>query len=216
MRGRSPVVALVGLVGLYVVTMVLLGLLVTHPPLLGWVGLGVLTAALAAVAALGVWLFPRVKVNATRLHPHAGPAHRLLVVLDADVEPEELGTAIELRGVGRNLDVRLVAPTIASSTLHYLTGAEETEQHEASRRLQAAANSLEAAGIPTHGQIGTDDPLQAAADALATWPADEILLVAPVASRRTWLEHDLEREARDLLGLPVATVFGRPAPLTHA
>jgi hypothetical protein len=216
MRDRSPAVVLVGLIGLYVMTMVLLGLFVTRPPLLGWIGLGVLAAALAAAAALGLWLFPRLRVNATRLHPHTGSIHRLLVVLDADVEPEELRPAIELRGVGRHLEVHLVAPTMASSTLHYLTGNEEAEQQEASHRLQAAIHSLEAAGIPARGEIGTDDPLQAAADALAIWPADEILLVAPVTSRRTWLENNLERQARDLLGLPVATVFGQAAPLAHA
>jgi hypothetical protein len=41
MRARSPAIALVGLVALYVVTMALLRLFVTHPPLLGWIGMGV-------------------------------------------------------------------------------------------------------------------------------------------------------------------------------
>jgi hypothetical protein len=176
----------------------------------------VLTTGLATAAALAVRLFPRLRLNTMRTHPHTAPIYRLLVVLDADVEAAELRMAIELRGVARRLEVRLVAPTMASSTLHYLTGAEEAEKREAERRLRSASHALEAARIRVRGQIGTDDPIQAAADALMTWPADKILFVAPVASQRTWLEHDVEREARDLLGLPVATVFGRPAPLAPA
>jgi len=213
---RPPAVVVMCVVGLYVATMVLIALFVTHPPVLGWIGLGVLAVALAAATGLGMHLLSGQRVNAVRLHPHDGTIHRLLVVLDSDVEPDELRTAIELRAVGRSLEVRLVAPTMPATTLHYLTGDEIPERHVATRRLGAALDTLEASGIRASGQIGTDDPLQAAADALVSWPADEILFVTPVASRRTWLERDLERRARDALGLPVETVFGRTVPLARA
>ena len=46
--------------------------------------------------------------------------------------------------------------------------------------------------------LGGDDPLQAIGDALAGFPANEILVVAALDRRRSGLEHDLERNVRDI------------------
>ena len=101
----------------------------------------------------------------------------------------------------------MIAPVIAT-TLHFATADEADESAAAERRLEATLAALAVAGIPARGSVGTDDPLQATADALADFRAHEILLVSPLRSRRSWLDRDFERRGRDLFGVPVSTVYG--------
>ena len=45
------------------------------------------------------------------------------------------------------------------------------------------------------GWVGDADPLHAIADALAVFPADELLVVTPAERRAHWLARDLARRA---------------------
>ncbi|HZO95961.1 MAG TPA: hypothetical protein VFB42_01180 [Gaiellaceae bacterium] len=209
-RGRRLALLVFVPIGVYLAGMLAIAAFVVRPPASGWIGLGVLAALALLAGAAALVLVPRLRANAPRRHPRPGPLYRLLVVSDADVEPGELATAVGARVVGRAAEVRVVAPIVAGP-LHFLTEDERQERGQAGRRLHAALRSLEAAGIHARGAVGTDDPLQAAGDALAAFPADEILVVAPLPSARSWLEDDFELRARDLFGVPVTTVFGTPA-----
>ncbi len=200
-------------VGLYFALMVGLAAFVLHPPLLGWIGLAVAASIATLAVGLGLAFLSRMRTNAPRLHPRSGAVHRLLVVADVDVEPDEIGSAVRLRTVGRRADVRVVAPVVAS-TLHVLSADEEHETFDATQRLRSTIGALAAAGITASGVVGTDDPLQAVGDVLSEFPADEILLIARLQSRRLWLDQDFERRARDLFGVPVSTVFGEPSVVT--
>jgi hypothetical protein len=199
-------------IGLYVALMLGLAAFVVHPPLLGWIGLAVMGVMALAAGSRALAFFSRMRTNAERLHPHAGVVYRLLVVTDVDVEPAEICSSVGLRTIGRRTEVRVVAPVIASP-LHFVSADEESEAFDAARRLQATLAALAKAGIPAQGAVGTDDPLQAVGDVLHDFPADEILLVGPLPSRRQWLDRDFERRARDLFGVPVSTVFGAPGKL---
>ena len=209
MSKRSLAPLAFGPIVLFLVAMALVSVFVTHPPILGWVGLSLLAVVLLAVAAAFVTAFSRMRTNAPRLHPHEGAVHRLLVVTDADVEPVELASAVRLRVLGRPAEVHVVAPMMPSSALHFLAGDEDTEMVAAQHRVEQALQTLTAAGIPAQGVVGTDDPLQAVGDALASFQADEILFVAVLPSRRTWLDRDAELEARDRFGIPASTVFAK-------
>jgi len=192
---------------LYVALMFGLALFVAHPPLLGWVGLAVVAVVALLAGALALAFFSRMRTNADRLHPHTGPLFRLLVVSDVDAEPAELRSAVGLRTIGRRVEVRVVAPVLASP-LHFFSADEDGERSDAARRLRSTVAALANAGIPARGLIGADDPLQAVDDALRGFPADEILLVSRLQSARSWLDRDFERRARDLFGVPVSTLFG--------
>jgi hypothetical protein len=194
-------------IGLYVALMLALAAFVVHPPLLGWIGFAVAAAVALLAGALAVAFFSRMRTNTDRLHPRTEPVYRLLVVTNSDVEPAELRSAVRLRALGRRVDVRVIAPVIAT-TLHFATADEADESAAAERRLEATLAALAVAGIAARGSVGTDDPLQATADVLAGFHAHEILLVSPLRSRRSWLDRDFERRARDLFGVPVSTVFG--------
>ena len=164
-----------------------------------------------ALGVLAVTLVPRMGINVARLHPQGGDIFRLLVVVDADVEPAELRSAARLRKIGRRTEVRVVAPVVAS-TLHFLAADEGHEQAEAERRLQTTLRVLAAAGIEAEGVVGTDDPLQAVGDVLPQFAADEILFVGSLPGSRDWSERHFEARARDLFGVPVSTVYGTTAP----
>jgi hypothetical protein len=185
-----------------------LAVFVTHPPTLGWIGLGVVAVLAVLVGAVVVAFFPRSRVSARRMHPHADGLYRLLVVADADVEPNELSSAVKLRLIGRQTEVLVVAPVLTPSPLHFLTDDEAIEHDQADERLGTVLRRLADAGVRAQGVLGTDDPLQAAGDALVDFDADEILLVAPVAMARSWQERDFEKQARDIFGVPVSTVYG--------
>jgi hypothetical protein len=79
-------------------------------------------------------------------------------------------------------------------------------REDARVRLAETLQGLARFGIEARGVVGTDDPLQAIGDSLAGFPANEILLAAPEARQRTWLEHGLERQVRDVSGVHVSSL----------
>lgn len=212
---RSPAVFVFLPIGAYLAAMLALAIFVVHPPLLGWIGLAVVAAIALLLATAAVRLFPRLRANAVRLHPRPGAVWRLLVVVDADVEPASLCSAIRTRLRGRWAEVRVVVP-VTTTRLHFLTDDEHAEQDAAARRVRAVLRELADAGIRAQGRLGTDDPLQALGDELRRFRANEILLIAPLPAQRSWLERDFERQARDLFGIHVSTAFLTESPPTDS
>jgi hypothetical protein len=205
MRSKRYVLLILAPVAAYLATLLLIAAFVVKPSPLGWVGLGVASAIALLIAGLAVTLFPRARAHGVRLHPRADDTVRLLVVADAHCEGRRLSEAVRRRLSGRTADVLVVAPVLVSP-LHFLTEDEQREAEDARVRLTIALQALEAHGIEARGVVGTDDPLQAIADALAGFPANEILLaVSP--EHRFWLERDIERQVRDLYGVHVSTVI---------
>ena len=88
--------------------------------------------------------------------------------------------------------MHVVAPVLPSP-LHYLSGDEHVEEADAQRRLDTALVQLRRAGIAATGSLGSDDPLQALGDALATFGAGEVLIVAQQDTH--WLEDGLVEDA---------------------
>lgn len=71
---RAPLLLFIVPVGVYVTVLLVLAFFVLHPPALGWIGLGVAAALALGIAGIATKLFTRMRVNADRLHPQAGPA----------------------------------------------------------------------------------------------------------------------------------------------
>lgn len=203
MRTRPYLVFFVAPVLTYLAVLFLVGVFVVEPSTLGWVGFGVAAVVGLLIGGVVSYLYPRSRANAARVHSRLGERFRLLVVADARCDRAELCRAVQRSLAGRPGEVFVLAPVLASP-LHFLTDAEEGEREDARVRLTEAVLGLEGLGIESHGMVGGDDPLQAIGDALAGFPATEILLVA--RERRSWLEHDLERKTRDAFGVHVSTV----------
>jgi nucleotide-binding universal stress UspA family protein len=120
----------------------------------------------------------------------------LIVALDAMI-PAELPDA----------EVLVVAPALNSWLRHWLSDDDDARRW-AEERVAAFVARLEQRGVHAEGRVGDADPLLAIADALPTFPADEIVIAA-------------EPERADALLLRAHRRFALPVfhsgePLPHA
>jgi hypothetical protein len=129
---------------------------------------------------------------------------RLLVVTNTDI-PEGVLRALVHGRAGDEAEMLVVAPASKISRLNWLTNAEDDARSEAH---SLAVKTAEAA--PTddvEARVGDSDPLHAIADALRTFAADEILIVAHPDDEAGWLESGSGIAAEDArFGLPVTRV----------
>ena len=88
-------------------------------------------------------------------------------------------------------NVLIVAPALNSRLRRWVSD-EDAARRRAADRLRVYLDELERHGVHAEGRVGDADPLLAIADALATFPADEIVIAADTAPRA---EH-LARRAR--------------------
>jgi hypothetical protein len=125
--------------------------------------------------------------------------HLLIIALDSKA-PDDVPEA----------EVLVVAPAL-NSWLRRWTSDEDDARRRADERVAAFADDLERRGIHADRRIGDADPVQAIADALATFPADEIV-IAGAQERSTRLADGLASRARRRFALPISRA-GEPLPL---
>ena len=191
---RTTALAVTVPVAGYLAILLLVAAFVARPPLLGWIGLGVVAALGLALAFGALVLFPRMRANVEPASTAEGT--RLLVLADTRCPGERLCDTVAARLAGRDAEVLVVAPVLASP-LHYLAGDEEGERSDARSRLDAVVTGLRRRGFRVEGRLGDDDPLQALGDALAGFPAGEALVVT--SAHAHWLEDRLFERARRLV-----------------
>jgi hypothetical protein len=107
-------------------------------------------------------------------------------------------------------EVMIVSPARVASPLDLAAGDVDSEIEEARQRLQASIEALREKGIQTRGDVGEAEPDLAMRDALATFPADEVIIVAPPQDEATWLEKDLLDRVRRELTIPITYVEVAP------
>jgi hypothetical protein len=81
-----------------------------------------------------------------------------------------------------NANVLVIAPAL-NSRLRRWASDEDRARRRAAERLRAYLDQLEKRGVHAEGRVGDADPLLAIADALAMFPADEIVIAADAAPR---------------------------------
>ena len=64
-------------------------------------------------------------------------------------------------------------------------------------------------GLKARGRVGDANPLQAIEDALADYPANEIVIATHPAGESHWLERGLIEKARTRFDIPVSHVVSR-------
>jgi nucleotide-binding universal stress UspA family protein len=112
----------------------------------------------------------------------------LIVALD--------GAPTEMPGA----DVLVVAPALNSRLRHWMSD-EDDARRRAEDRVAAFVERLERSGIHAQGRVGDADPLLAIADALSTFPADEIVIAA---GDTNGLVDKLAARARKRFALPTS------------
>ena len=125
--------------------------------------------------------------------PTAGPTNVLVVALG--VAPIE----------APNGNVLVVAPAL-NSWLRRWASDDDRARCLAARRVRAYLKQFELRGLHAEGRVGDPDPLLAIADALTTFPADEILIVGDAQAEK------LALRARRRFSLPTSRT-GEPLSL---
>jgi|GEM_PF-1675361 len=126
---------------------------------------------------------------------HARQASVLVVAIDP-VAPAGLAGAV----------VFVVAPALNSWFRHWLSD-EDPARRRAEARLAAVLGRLQRTVLHVEGRVGDADPVQAIADALTTFRADEIVISAE-SERSTEQVDDLVARARERFALPISWADG--------
>jgi hypothetical protein len=79
-------------------------------------------------------------------------------------------------------EILVVAPALNSRLRHWLSD-DDGARHAATERLDACLERLEQSGVHAHGRVGDADPVQAIADSLPGFAADEVVIAAPPIRR---------------------------------
>ena len=138
-----------------------------------------------------------------------GPAHegrfRILAVANETVEGDALHRLILDHAAGRPTDVVVVAPALNGRIRHWFSDGDAARE-AAEDRLYRTLQRLDDAGIPAAGRVGDADPLEAIADALAVFEADQLIVATHPEERSNWLARNVVKRTRERFGLPVAHV----------
>jgi hypothetical protein len=145
--------------------------------------LGALAVAVILVLAARARFDEPIEVGAS-----PGDRYMLLVVVTEPVEePSLAGTIAEIAaagagatgtGPGRQAELLVLAPALNTRVAHWLSDLRKA-RFDAQRRLALSLGTLAATGLDASGQVGDSDPVQAVEDALRTFPAQEVVFVAP-------------------------------------
>ena len=135
--------------------------------------------------------------------------HRDVLVLVNDVEPSARLVETVRAGAADGGRVLVVAPALATRRRYWPSGrigAKAAARH----RLLGLLAELERAGIAADGTVGDGDPARAAADALATFDADEVIVASGPGDN--WHTRGLVRRLQEHYAGPILELTARPEP----
>lgn len=146
------------------------------------------------------------------MEPDVISRRRILVVATAPLESSILrGHAREL-GESGAVKVCVVAPASKLSRLEWLANDEDAARAEAETTAERTGATVEEEpGVgDVEVEVGDSDPIQAAEDALATFPADELVAILSPTEEAGWLERSSASGGFERLGIPVRYVVTGP------
>src|SRR3954452_12557882 len=116
--------------------------------------------------------------------------HNLLIVANETVDGSALVDTVRDIALSRDAEVLVVAPALNSRLRHYMSDSDRARR-AAEERLAGCLNRLREAGVRATGEVGDADPILAIDDAMAPFPADEIIIGTHPEARSNWLAHDI-------------------------
>jgi hypothetical protein len=125
---------------------------------------------------------------------------RILVVATSNVGADEINRAVGER-FGSDAEVVVIAPASGLSRLDWLTNAEDDARADAASRAAEVAEALPSDAVDAG--VGDTDPLQAIADALRTYDADEVVVITRGDEEASWLENRSAASADERFDVPV-------------
>jgi hypothetical protein len=131
---------------------------------------------------------------------------KLLVLATDPVDADDLRGALpgdELDGA----EVLVVSPAVNQSAVAFWVSDADEAIADAESTAQKTVDALNAAGADARAETGESDPLLALQDALATFPADRVVVFARGDDEsQRYREDDVLGEAERRFGVPVAEV----------
>jgi hypothetical protein len=125
--------------------------------------------------------------------------HRILVIANRTCPCPTLVDEVARRAPD---DVLVVAPALNSRLRHWVSDIDGAVALAAGR-LELAVAALRARGVSVRGEVGDANPVLAIEDAIAAFPASEIVIATLPPGQSNWLERDLIRKVRARFDVPV-------------
>ena len=129
-------------------------------------------------------------------------APRILVIANRTCPCPTLVDEIARRVGTGDSEVLVIAPALNSRMRHWVSDVDKAIAR-AHHRVGLALDGLREHGISARGEVGDANPLLAIADALASFPATEIVIVTHPPGESNWLEHRLIERATSEFDLPI-------------
>jgi hypothetical protein len=164
-------------------------------------------AALIGFGAGLAWRTSRGRLPHEVLLTRGGDGRRrILVVANETVGGRALLREIENRSRGRESEILVVTPALAGSRAEYWASDLDEAMELARQRLELSLQAIQEAGLSARGEVGDPEPDVAIEDALAEFPADEIVISTHPPERSRWLERGIVERTRREIDLPVTHV----------
>jgi hypothetical protein len=130
---------------------------------------------------------------------------KLLVVATDPVGADDVIGALDGEDVS-GAQVLVVSPAVNESAVAFWMSDSDEAIAEAESAATATASALSEAGARTRAQTGESEPLLAIQDALATYPADRVLIFVRNADAARYREDDVVGEVGRRFGVPVTEI----------
>jgi hypothetical protein len=134
---------------------------------------------------------------------------KVLIVANRTVAGRRTLEAVRERHEQGGYEFHLVVPVTRPQYGNVIY--DEAARDAAQLRADLASAYLGKEGISLTGEIGDEDPFTATMDALAAYPADEIIVSTLPQTRSGWLRRDLIERLEEETGKPVTHVTTDPA-----
>jgi hypothetical protein len=128
-------------------------------------------------------------------------AKKIIALVTEPVSGQALKSAVGA-GTAEEAEVLVVAPAL-NSKIKFLTSDPDDAIARAEAVQEETVERMDEEGIDAAGDTGESDPLLALQDALATFPADEIVLFTHPGGRHNWAEEGVVEEAQARFEAPV-------------
>ena len=134
-----------------------------------------------------------------------------LVVGNQTLAGPELAAAIAERIAAEPSQFHVVVP--ATPVGRGLTWDEDEARAAAQARLDATIATIRGLGAEASGEVGHQDPVEAARDAIRRHPVDEVLLSTLPAGISRWLGQDAPSRLKSAVAVPVVVVTAQRVPV---
>ena len=140
----------------------------------------------------------------SKADPTSAGSRLLIAAGEAAAGPAELPFGVhELIDAAE--EIQVVTPTLPGR-LDWLTSATDKARQQADERLRNVLGHLEEMGAEAGGTVGSDEPVEALADAIRAFGPDHLLIALRSGARAGWQERGLLDRIQAEFDLPM-TVF---------